>query len=125
MILFPVFLTQEPIFAQKEFQPRRVSNTSSLPSMPILSSTRAVGVGQLNSERVAPDGPEGRLTEVMERVGVGKGGTDSVIEADTEVNAVVSVVDDTTDRRRRRSYPDLTAEAIDVVRGSQNVNLVK
>ena len=48
-----------------------------------------------------------------------------MIVVDTEVNAVVSVVDDTIDRRRRRSYSDLIAEAIDVVRGSQEVNLVK
>ena len=81
-----------------------------------LASTRAVGVGQLNSERVAPDGPEGRLTEVMEWVGVGKGDADSVIVADNEADAVVSVVDDTTDRRRRLLYSDCTAEAIDVVR---------
>jgi len=90
-----------------------------------LASTRAVGVGQLNSERVAPDGPEGRLTEVMEWVGVGRGDADSVIVEDAEVNAVVSVVNDTTDRRRRRSYSDLTAKAMDFVRGSQDVNLVK
>jgi len=90
-----------------------------------LASTRAVGVGQLNSERVAPDGPEGRLTEVMEWVGVGKGGADSVIEADTEVNAAVSVVDSATDRRRRRSYSDFTAEAIDVVRKLQDVKLIE
>ena len=123
--MFPVFLTEETIFAQNEFQPRRVSNTSSLPSILILAYIRAVGVGQLNSERVAPDGPEGRLTEVMEWVEPGRGDVESVIVTDTEVNAVVSVVDDTTDRRWRRSYPDFTAEAVDVVRGSQDANLVK
>ena len=113
------------IFPQKEFQPRRVSNTSSLPSMLILASIRAVGVGQLNSERVAPDGPEGRLTEVMEWVGVGRGDADSVIVEDAEANAVVSVMDNAADRRRRRSYSDFTAEAIDVVRKLQDVKSIE
>jgi len=62
---------------------------------------------------------------VMEWVEPGRGDVESVIVTDTEVNAVVSVVDDTTDRRWRRSYPDFTAEAVDVVRGSQDANLVK
>ena len=48
-----------------------------------------------------------------------------MIVEDAEANAVVSVMDNAADRRRRSSYSDFTAEAIDVVRKLQDVKLIE